>query len=131
MTAERIAQAKRKTGDRSVLYTWRNSVMNQCYHEPNDAGEQVELHIWHDTKRKRYMAALNLAWWQPRTDTGFSVTLRFPFEHPSVQVNSAPVARFSEKSFAQFESDTLATLATTDLLNGGTVADLLNKALSY
>lgn len=131
MNAERITQATRRTGERSVLYTWRNPVMDKCYHEPNDAGEEVELHIWHDTKRKRYIAALNLAWWQPRTDTGFSITLRFPFEHPSVSILTTPVARFSEKSFAQFETDALAALSAVDLHHGGTAADLLNKALSY
>lgn len=130
-TAERITQAKRTTGDRSVKYTWRNPVMDKTYHEPNDAGEQVELEFSHDPKRKQYTASIRLVWWQPTTATGFTVTIFTVFDHvnfPASMFHKSPVARYSDKSFAQFEVETLASI---DLNADTVVANLLNRAFTY
>lgn len=132
-TAERLTQAKVSYGDRKVTYTWANPVMDKTYHEPNDSGEQVELSLRHDPKRKQYTATISVSWWQPTTATGFKVTIYSPFDpkFPASQFHKVPVARYSDKSFEQFQNDTLAILASIDLDGDSVVADLLNRVLSY
>lgn len=130
-TAERIAQATCTTRDRSVKYVWRNPVLTKHYNEDNDSGEQVELEFSHDPKRKQYTASVRLIWWQPTTATGFSVTVFTIFDHvnfPAGQFHKAPVARYGDKSFAEFQHETLANL---DLTDDSLVARLLNKAFTF
>lgn len=129
-TAERLTQATRTECDRSVKYTWKNSVLNKEYHEPNDAGEQVELEFSHDPKRKQYTATIRLVWWQPSSN-GFTVTMFTVFDHvnfPASQFHNSPVARYGDKSFAEFQHETLKVL---DLTDGSLVSELLNKASTF
>lgn len=124
--------AKRTTGDREVTYTWRNDVMDKTYHQANDAGEQLVLTISHDPKRKQYEATLAVRWWQPTTATGFKVTVWSPFDRvnfPSGTVLITPVARYGDKSFAQFEKDALRIVGIAD--TESVVGQLLNRLQSY
>ena len=130
-TAERITQATCTTRDRRVKYVWRNPVMDKHYNEDNDAGEQVELEFSHDPKRKQYTASIRLVWWQPTTATGFNVTMFTIFDQvnfPSGQFREASVARYSDKSFAEFQH---ATLASLDLTDDSLVSRLLNRAFTF
>lgn len=125
--------AKRTTSDREVKYTWRNDVMDKTYHEANDAGEELVLTISHNAKRKQYEADLAVRWWQPTTATGFKVTVWSPFDRvnfPSATVLVTPVARYGDKSFAQFEKDALNTLIDA-VDDESVVAQLLNRTQSY
>jgi len=125
-TAERLAQATRREGDRKVTYTWRNPVMNKQYHEPNDAGEQIELRFAHDKNRRQYTATLSKKWWQ--VSAGPIVTLFAIGDHenfPSVVIHAESVARYSDRSFAQFERQIVALLDDYMSEEECTVSELL------
>jgi hypothetical protein len=132
MNTYQIPQAVKRVSDREVTYTWRNETLDKTYHEANDAGEQIALTISHNAKRKQYEATLSVSWWQPTTATGFRITIWAPFDHvtyPSASVLITPVARYGDKSFAQFEKDALAVLGVVDTESA--VGQLLNRIQSY
>jgi hypothetical protein len=132
-TAERIQQAKVHYDYRQVTYVWQNPVLDKDW-DGTPAGEQVELCFAHDPKRKQYTATIRLVWWQPN-DRGFTVTMYAPFDgvtYPSSRFHNEPVARYGEKSFENFQFETLALIADLDLATSETVLSrLLKKVLSF
>jgi hypothetical protein len=132
-TAERITQAKVQYGYRKVTYVWQNPVLDKDW-DGTPAGEQVELDFAHDPKRKQYTATIRLVWWQPN-DRGFTVTMYAPFDNVTYPVsrfhNQVGVARYSEKSFEQFQKETLSLLADLDLNSETVLAQLVNKVHSF
>jgi hypothetical protein len=136
MNTSNQLQSTKRVRYRETTYTWRNEVLDKNYHEANDAGEQVTLTITHDPKRKQYEAIVRVSWWQPTTSTGFLVTLWAPFDnvtYPSGCVNITPVARYGDKSFAQFENETWdilhALIAHED--DNSVVANIISRIKSY
>ena len=110
--AEQILQADRTIRDRKVTYVWKNQTLDKDW-DGTPAGEQVEIELRHDTKRKQYTATIRLVWWQPN-DRGFNVTMYAPFDnvtYPSSRFHSQGVNRYSDKSFAQFETDSLSIVS--------------------
>jgi hypothetical protein len=121
-------------GDRSVKYVWRSPVLDQRYSGTNSmAGEQVELEFTHDPKRKQYIATMRLLWWQPAA--GFTVTIWEPFnvqQFPSTRFhNQVGVARFSEKSFSQFQTETLELIRDLVPTRESLLLVLIKKAQSF
>ena len=130
-TAERLAQATRREGDRKVTYTWRNPVMDKQYHEPNDAGEQIELRFAHDPQRKQYTATMRIVWWQ--VSAGHIVTMFAIGDHknyPSVRFHNELCARYSDKAFAKFEAETIALLNDLPTDTGTPLAGMLQRILA-
>jgi hypothetical protein len=131
--AERITQADRTTGYRKVIYTWKNPVLDKDW-DGTAAGEQVELDFRHDTQRKQYTATIRLVWWQPNI-AGFKVTVYAPFDnvtYPSSRFhNRVGVTRYSDKSFAEFEAETLELISSLDMTQETVLTQLLRKVSSF
>lgn len=133
-TTNPIVSATRKQKDRQVKFIWQSPNIDIIVDNGSALwGEQIELELRHDPKRKRYEAVIRRVLWQPN-DRGFTVTMFTLFDretYPSVCFHSEAVARYSDKSFAKFEADTLPLLKDPDTAKHPTLARLLAKVRTY
>lgn len=127
---ELLAQATRRERDRRVTYRWQSSKVDIPHDNSGDLwGEQIELEFSHDAKRKQYDASIRLVHWQPHatmTVTSFTI---FDFAtYPASKFATQAVARYGDKSFAEFERVVLASL---DGHTDGILANLLTRASAF
>jgi hypothetical protein len=132
-TTNPIVSATRKQKDRQVKFIWQSPTVDITVDNGSEPwGEQIELELSHDPKRKRYEATIRRLLWQPKN--GWSVTMFTLYDrenYPSVCFHSEVVARYGDKSFAKFETDTLSLLADLDMNTDTTLVRLLNKVSAY
>jgi hypothetical protein len=132
-TTNPIVSATRHDKYRQVKFIWQSPNIDIMVDNGSAPwGEQIELELRHDPKRKRYEAVIRRVLWQPKD--GWSVTMFTLFDretYPSVCFYSEVVARYGDKSFAKFEADTLPLLKDPDMAKHPTLARLLTKVRSY
>ena len=132
-TTNPIVSATRHEKDRKVEFIWKSPTIDIIVDSGCAPwGEQIELELSHNPKRKSYEAVIRRLLWQPKD--GWSVTMFTLFDrenYPSVCFHSEVVARYGDKSFAKFEADTLSLLADLDMTTDTTLVRLLTKASAY
>lgn len=120
--------ATHSVGRRVVRYFWDGPVIES----ETDPGwnDRIELEIRHDEAHKRYRAMIYKI--QARKEQTYTMTRFTIFETPSALVMTAPIARFSERSFSVFAAEVID--ACESLLSSGTetiAGSLLSEAVNY
>jgi hypothetical protein len=114
--AERFSQATRTDRDRKVTYAWNSPTMEIRHGgDTTPYGERVEISFAHDGKRKRYTATARLVHYF-YSGSGMLCTMYglFDSKFPAVVFHNEPCARYSDKSFAKFEAETISLVNDLD-----------------
>lgn len=131
-TLTAIPQAKRRERDRKVTYIWQSPALDITQSHSGDLwGEQIELEFTHNAKRKQYEATISRCLWQPSEH--FTVTSWDLFDrvnYPRVVFSTKSVGRYGDKSFADFETQVLASLDEHSA-SVAIVGDLLGRTRNY